>query len=125
MAAAVLSGEFEQRYSIPHSELAPASVDNEFDDEYLCPYCARPTRPEDNKCRACGGNLWAKFRRKEKTSCLFRGVLALQILNTLEYVVSLVALIAVAVAPPEPGSSLSAVSPQTVAMLYASRESLP
>jgi tetratricopeptide (TPR) repeat protein len=119
MAGAVLSGEFEQRYAIPQSERAPTSVDNEFDNEYLCPYCARPTRPEDKKCRSCGGALWVKFWRREKTSCLFRGVLALQILNALNYGLPLVALIVVAIIPPEPGATpgVGTLSPQQVAML--------
>jgi tetratricopeptide (TPR) repeat protein len=117
MAGAVLSGEFEQRYSIPKSELAPTPVDNEFDNEYQCPYCAQQTRPEDNNCRSCGGSLWAKSRRKEKTSCLYRGVLALQIFNTLEYVAFLVALIAAAVVPPEPGAAAGAISPQMATIL--------
>jgi tetratricopeptide (TPR) repeat protein len=84
-AAAVLSGEFEQRYSIPKSELAPASVDNEFDNEYLCPYCARPTRPEDNKCRACGSKLWVKIWQRPTHSCLFRFIWAMQALNVVWY----------------------------------------
>jgi hypothetical protein len=85
MAAAVLSGEFEQRYSIPKSEMAPASVDNEFDDEYLCPYCARPTRPEDNKCRSCGGKLWVKIWQRPARSCLFRFIWMMQALNIVWY----------------------------------------
>ncbi len=117
IAGAVLSSEFEQRYAVPKSELAPAAVNNELDDEYLCPYCARPTRPADNKCGSCGGNLWVKLHRKEKTSCLFRGVLALQILTVLEYVATLVALIVAMVTPPQSASSLGAIPPQTAAMM--------
>ena len=122
-AAAMLSGEFEQRYSIPKSELAPASVANEFDNEYLCPYCAAPTRREDGNCRSCGGSLWVKIHRKEKTSCLFRGVLALQIFSAVEYGAALLAMIALVASPPAAGNptaagaSLSSLPPGTAAML--------
>ncbi len=102
-AAAVLSSEFEQRYSIPHSELAPASVDNEFDNEYLCPYCARPTRPEDNKCRSCGGQLWVKIWQRPAHSCLFRFIWGMQALNIVWYGLAFLGALALFLAGPPPG----------------------
>ena len=47
----------------PPAHLAPAG--DEFDNPYLCPYCASPTRAEDRRCGACGGNLWLKYRPQE------------------------------------------------------------
>ncbi len=103
-AAAVLSGEFEQRYSIPKSELAPASVDNEFDNEYLCPYCARQTRPEDKKCRSCGGKLWVKIWQRPTRSCLFRFIWGMQALNIVWYGLAFLAALLLFLAGPPPGT---------------------
>jgi len=52
----------------PKKEPPPLTIQDEFDDEYLCPYCAALTEPGDRKCNACGGELWSKFRRQEKRS---------------------------------------------------------
>lgn len=43
----------------------------EFDDEYLCPYCAEPTEPEDKACAACHGPLWRYSRRLPEGSYWF------------------------------------------------------
>ena len=43
----------------------------EFDDEYLCPYCAEPTEPEDKACAACHGQLWRYSRRLPEGSYWF------------------------------------------------------
>jgi len=43
----------------------------EFDDEYLCPYCAAPTQPEDKRCAACKGVLWMRQRRRAEGSYWF------------------------------------------------------
>lgn len=44
---------------------------SEFADEYLCPYCAEPTKPDDVKCAACGGSLWQSApRSRERSGCL-------------------------------------------------------
>jgi tetratricopeptide (TPR) repeat protein len=49
-------------------EAQVSSSADEFDDAYLCPYCAAPTEPDDRKCRACGGDLWVGFRLQEGRS---------------------------------------------------------
>jgi tetratricopeptide (TPR) repeat protein len=49
-------------------EAQASSSADEFGDEYLCPYCAAPTEPDDRKCRACGGDLWVGFRLQEGRS---------------------------------------------------------
>jgi tetratricopeptide (TPR) repeat protein len=116
MAAAVLSGEFEQRYSIPKSELAPASVDNEFDNEYLCPYCARPTRLEDNKCRSCGGRLWVKIWQRPARSCLFRFIWAMQAVNAVWYGLAFLVFLVLFLAAPPAGTRAGAASPLPPAM---------
>jgi tetratricopeptide (TPR) repeat protein len=55
----------------------PASADTfvedyaklrEFEEEYLCPYCATLTQPDAQACPACGGQLWRGVRRSEKRS---------------------------------------------------------
>jgi hypothetical protein len=112
----VLSGEFEQRYSIPKSELAPASVDNEFDNEYLCPYCARPTRPEDNKCRSCGGNLWVKIWRRPTRSCLFRFIWMMQAVNAVWYGLAFLVFLVIFLGSPSAGTRAGAASPIPPAM---------
>jgi tetratricopeptide (TPR) repeat protein len=109
-AGAVLSGEFEQRYSIPKSALAPASVDNEFDNEYLCPYCARPTRPGDNKCRSCRGKLWVKIWQRPTHSCLFRFIWAMQALNIVWFGLAFLGALVLFLAAPPPGTRAGGAS---------------
>jgi len=43
----------------------------EFDDEYLCPYCAAPTKHKDKRCAVCKGKLWKSSRRKTDGSYWF------------------------------------------------------
>ncbi len=51
---------------------------SEFDDEYLCPYCAEQTAPEDQVCPACKGNLWQSTPRlKARSGLLWLTVLSL------------------------------------------------
>jgi tetratricopeptide (TPR) repeat protein len=68
-AAAILREDFARRQPPPEPELPPpVPPPDEFADEYLCPYCAAPTRPEDRLCSACGRKLWVKVRRREEHS---------------------------------------------------------
>jgi tetratricopeptide (TPR) repeat protein len=68
-AAAILRQDFARRQPPPEPELPPpVPPPDEFADEYLCPTCAAPTRPEDRLCRACGRKLWVKVRRREEHS---------------------------------------------------------
>ncbi len=68
-AAAILREDFARRQPPPEPELPPpVPPPDEFADEYLCPYCAAPTRPEDRLCPACGRKLWIKVRRREEHS---------------------------------------------------------
>jgi len=68
-------------YPPPFSELG---FGLDFDNEYLCPYCAAPTEPKDRKCKACGGKLWVNFRKQEKRSKWLWVALFLQALNTIQ-----------------------------------------
>ena len=79
-AAAMLRGESEFLYPavMPEPAALPA---NEFDDEYLCPYCASLTEPEDRRCKFCGGQLWIKSRKQEKRSTWLWFAIALQLIN--------------------------------------------
>lgn len=69
-AAAVLREDFARHQPPPEPEPEPPPVPlrDEFEDEYLCPYCAAPTRPDDRECRGCGNKLWIKLRRREERS---------------------------------------------------------
>ncbi len=79
-AAAVLREDFARRQPPPEPEpeLPPLPLRDEFDDEYLCPYCAAKTAPDDRKCAACGHKLWIKVRRREERSSWLWVALTLQ-----------------------------------------------
>ncbi len=47
-------------------------------DEYLCPFCLAPTRPEERQCRSCGASLWARSREQDEHSPRLKFVLTLQ-----------------------------------------------
>jgi hypothetical protein len=81
-----LYADFSSRQLPPESEPEPeptVPVD-EFDDEYLCPYCAELTEPDDRGCKACGGDLWIKFRKREKRSTTFWLLLLFQLINVMQ-----------------------------------------
>ncbi len=83
-AAAVLRQDFARRLPPPEPEpeLPPVPLQDEFDDEYLCPYCAARTDPDDRKCPACGNRLWIKVRRREERSPWLWVALTLQFAST-------------------------------------------
>jgi len=66
----------------PVSERLPARYDDEFDDEYLCPYCAMETSPDDKQCPSCQQNLWVKVHRREKSSGWLRFFIVIQAFST-------------------------------------------
>lgn len=68
----------------PMSESRPsAAAWNGLGNEYLCPYCAVQTDPDDRRCRACGGDLWIKFQYREKPSSGLWILILVQLINTL------------------------------------------
>jgi tetratricopeptide (TPR) repeat protein len=67
---------------------------DEFSNEYGCPYCAAETEPNDNRCRLCGKDLWHRFRKYEKRSSLLWTLLALQLGNAVYLFAPVVILIA-------------------------------
>jgi tetratricopeptide (TPR) repeat protein len=79
-AAAVLREDFARRQPPPEPELElpPLPPRDEFEDEYLCPYCAAQTAPGDRKCPACGNKLWVQVRRREERSSWLWIALSLQ-----------------------------------------------
>jgi tetratricopeptide (TPR) repeat protein len=79
-AAAVLREDFARRQPVPEIEPEPLPLPlrDEFEDEYLCPYCAAQTEPDDRKCAACGNKLWIKVRRREERSSWLWVALTLQ-----------------------------------------------
>ena len=72
----------ETLQSLPEPQAPPPPLEDAFADEYLCPYCAAQTQPEDRKCAPCGGDLWARFRRRERRSTALLGMLAFQFFST-------------------------------------------
>lgn len=81
LAAAILQEDFARRRPPPEPEPEPppaAPPQDEFDNPYLCPYCAAQTHPNDRKCQACGAELWIKIRRREERSTWLWAALTLQ-----------------------------------------------
>src|SRR5688572_18373291 len=58
-----------------------SAFQNIFTDAYQCPYCARQTKPKDERCPVCEKNLWFYLPRKEETWRLYKIILALLGLN--------------------------------------------
>ncbi len=82
-AAAILDEDSKSYRPELESEPPPSPVQAEFENEYLCPYCATPTEPADRRCEACGGELWIRFRKQEKRSTWLWMAIVFQFLNTL------------------------------------------
>jgi tetratricopeptide (TPR) repeat protein len=84
-AAAVLREDFARRQPPPEPEpeLPLLPPQDEFDDEYQCPYCAAQTAPDDRQCPACGNKLWIKARRRQERSPWLWVALTLQFSSTL------------------------------------------
>jgi tetratricopeptide (TPR) repeat protein len=84
-STAVVLADLPGGEPVPESEagpaLPPSAGRNEFANEYLCPYCAAETEPNDRKCRSCGKDLWVKFRKQEKRSTLLWILVALQFVS--------------------------------------------
>jgi tetratricopeptide (TPR) repeat protein len=79
-AAAILREDFARRQPPPEPEpdIPPLPLRDEFEDEYLCPYCAAQTAPDDRRCPACANQLWIKVRRREERSSWLWVALTLQ-----------------------------------------------
>ncbi|MFB0534565.1 MAG: tetratricopeptide repeat protein [Anaerolineae bacterium] len=80
LAAAILRDDFARRRPPPEPEPEPPPTppQDEFDNPYLCPYCAAQTYPDDRKCQACGAELWIRIRRREERSSWLWAALTLQ-----------------------------------------------
>jgi tetratricopeptide (TPR) repeat protein len=81
LAAAILHEDFARRRPPPEPEpepSPPAPLQDEFDNEYLCPYCATQTHPDDRKCKTCGADLWIKTRRRKERSSWLWAALTVQ-----------------------------------------------
>jgi tetratricopeptide (TPR) repeat protein len=79
-AAAILREDFARRQppAEPEPDLPPLPLRDEFEDEYLCPYCATQTAPDDRRCPACANQLWIKVRRRGERSSWLWVALTLQ-----------------------------------------------
>jgi tetratricopeptide (TPR) repeat protein len=84
-ASAMLQEDFASQRPAQQPEIAPPPVQivDEFGDEYLCPYCAISTEPDDRRCKSCGGKLWIQFRKREKRSKLLWTLIGFQAFNTM------------------------------------------
>jgi len=91
-ASAVLRQDFARRRPPQEPEPEPPPAQDEFDDDYLCPYCLAPTQHEDRKCKACGGNLWVRFRKYEKRSTWLWVALLMQGSATFQSAIPLIVL---------------------------------
>jgi hypothetical protein len=80
LATAILHEDFARRRPPPEPkpEPPPTPPQDEFDNPYLCPYCAAQTDPNDRKCQACGAKLWIKTRRREERSSWLWAALTVQ-----------------------------------------------
>jgi tetratricopeptide (TPR) repeat protein len=69
-AAAVLQQDFARRRPPPQPPPEPPPIPprDEFEDEYVCPYCAAQTAPDDRTCPNCAMDLWIKVRRRRERS---------------------------------------------------------
>ncbi|MFL7791466.1 MAG: tetratricopeptide repeat protein, partial [Anaerolineae bacterium] len=67
--------------------LSSPAVQDEFSNEYACPYCVAATERDDKRCRSCGKDLWVKFRKYEKRSSWLWVFVAFQAFNTLGLVI--------------------------------------
>ena len=84
-------------YGIEEGTLSPATPEatprrppvtppqGEFGHEYLCPYCAGQTEPDDRKCQTCGNQLWIRLRHRQSPSTLLWILVALQLFSTLQF----------------------------------------
>jgi hypothetical protein len=79
--AAVLDEDSVALQPVPESRPS-ATVWDGLGDEYLCPYCAVQTDPDDRRCEACGGDLWIKLRYREERSAGLWTLIAIQLINT-------------------------------------------
>ena len=70
--------DFVGRRPPEEPDLPPSPAVDPFTGDYLCPYCAARTEPDDHNCDACGGDLWIRFRRREKRSTSLWFMLAFQ-----------------------------------------------
>ena len=80
LAAAILHEDFARCRPPPEPEPEPPPPppQDEFDDPYLCPYCAAQTDPDDRKCPSCSAKLWIKTRRREERSTWLWAALTVQ-----------------------------------------------
>jgi tetratricopeptide (TPR) repeat protein len=92
-AAAMLREDFASRQPPTQPEPPSPKIEDEFEDVYLCPYCAALTDPDDLKCKACDGDLWVKFRLREERSAWLWSTLTLPISGALQSGVGLVLLL--------------------------------
>jgi tetratricopeptide (TPR) repeat protein len=79
-AAAILRNDFARRQPPPEPDPDPPPLPNRdvFEDEFLCPYCAAQTAPDDRRCPACANQLWIKVRRRKERSSWLWVALTLQ-----------------------------------------------
>ncbi|MBN1485415.1 MAG: hypothetical protein JXA37_11910 [Chloroflexia bacterium] len=93
-AAAPSIGATDILEALPGDDLTKKDVPPTPSNEYGCPYCGKPTDPEDERCPSCRGNLWVRFRQQEHRSTWFWVALTMQIFTTAWYFLTLFLLLA-------------------------------
>ncbi|MBN1979216.1 MAG: hypothetical protein JW918_17605 [Anaerolineae bacterium] len=63
------------------------STQDEFSNEYACPYCMAATEHDDKRCKACGEDLWVKSRKYEKRSTWLWTLIAFQLGNAIMLII--------------------------------------
>ncbi len=70
IAASILQPDFAARQQ-PVDQGERDAPEDAFANEYLCPYCAKRTRPDDKRCKTCHNKLWIYIPRRSKPSKLY------------------------------------------------------
>jgi len=84
-----------------------------WENEFLCPYCATPTDPDDRSCPSCHQKLSLKVRRREKMSGWLRFVIIVQAFSTVGLLIGPLLLLVTA------AEAVNVVNPFTLLPQYA------
>ncbi len=84
LASTLLKDSFAARR--PPPEPIEDAPEDSFGDEYLCPYCAAQTQPNDSRCKKCSHELWVTLPKRAKPSRLYR---IIRLLHTISFILDM------------------------------------